>query len=63
MNLNKTNTAITIGSRHGIPVIYEVLANEMYLNGYDFFQSVNGIWLTKIVPIQYLKKKGCLKSI
>ena len=47
-------TAITVGSRHGDPVVYNVLANEMYLNGYEFYQSVNGIWLTKKVPIQYL---------
>lgn len=41
------DTAITVGSRHGTPVVYKVMANEMYLNGYDFYQSINGIWLTK----------------
>lgn len=49
-------TAITVGSRHGDPVVYKVLANEMYLNGYEFYLSVNGVWLTKKVPIQYLIK-------
>lgn len=49
-------TAIAVGSRHGDPVIYKVLANEMYLNGYEFYLSVNGVWLTKSVPLQYLKK-------
>lgn len=49
-------TATIVGSRHGRPVVYEVLANQMYHDGYEFFQSVNGVWLTKSVPVQYLKK-------
>lgn len=49
-------TATVVGSRHGNPVVYEVLASEMYHDGYEFFQSVNGVWLTKEVPVQYLKK-------
>ena len=49
-------TATIVGSRHGRPVVYEVLASQMYHDGYEFFQSVNGVWLTKAVPVQYLKK-------
>ena len=49
-------TATIVGSRHGRPVVYEVLASQMYHDGYKFFQSVNGVWLTKSVPVQYLKK-------
>ena len=49
-------TANIVGSRHGRPVVYEVLASQMYYDGYEFFQSVNGVWLTKEVPVQYLKK-------
>lgn len=49
-------TATIVGSRHGRPVVYEVLASQMYHDGYEFFQSVNGVWLTKSVPVQYLKK-------
>ena len=49
-------TAAIVGSRHGRPVVYEVLASQMYHDGYEFFQSVNGVWLTKSVPVQYLKK-------
>lgn len=51
-------TAAVVGSRHGNPVIYEVLASQMYHDGYEFFQSVNGVWLTKEVPVQYLKKNS-----
>lgn len=50
------DTAIKVGSRHGKPVVYEVAAKEMQADGYVFFQSVNGVWLTKQVPVKYLKK-------
>lgn len=53
-------TATVVGSRHGKPVVYEILASQMYYNGYEFFQSVNGVWLTKEVPVQYLKKTGTM---
>ena len=29
----------------------------MYKDGYRFFQSVNGVWLTKEVPADYLKQE------
>lgn len=50
------NTAIKVGSRHGKPVVYEVAAGAMQKDGYVFFQSVNGVWLTKYVPTKYLKR-------
>lgn len=49
-------TARTVGLRHGKPVIYEIHAGEMYNDGYVFYQSVNGVWLTKNVPVKYMKK-------
>lgn len=52
---NNIETATDVGSRHGKPVIYEVASREMYNDGYDFFISVNGVWLTKEVPIKYLR--------
>lgn len=50
-------TAIKVGSRHGKPVIYVVDAKAMVADGFDFFLSVNGVWLTKAVPTCYLSKK------
>lgn len=50
------DTAITVGKRHGKPIVYEVLSHKMYRDGYEFYQSVKSIWLTKNVPIQYLEK-------
>jgi putative RNA 2'-phosphotransferase len=44
------------GSRHGRPVVYRVFAGKMYAAGYCFFRSVNGVWLTKTVPVDYLER-------
>lgn len=52
------DTAITVGKRHGKPIIYYVKAKQMYNDGYKFFLSVNGVWLTKEVPVKYLEKKN-----
>lgn len=32
------------------------MQGEMYNDGYVFYQSVNGVWLTKNVPVKYMKK-------
>lgn len=48
-------TATNVGKRHGTPVIFQVNAEQMQKDGYDFFQSVNGVWLTKEVPTKYLE--------
>ena len=50
-------TARKVGGRHGKPVIYIVKSGEMYRNHEKFYRSVNGVWLTKCVPVQYLSKK------
>ncbi len=49
-------TAKKVGSRHGKPVVYEVDCKEMVKDGYAFYLSANHIWLTKVVPIEYLRK-------
>lgn len=49
-------TAINVGKRHGKPVIYQIDSKRMQEDGYDFYCSVNGVWLTKSVPIKYMKK-------
>lgn len=47
-------TALKVGQRHGKPFIYKVRSAEMYKDGYKFYRSVNGVWLTKSVPVKYL---------
>ena len=51
-----TETAVKVGSRHGKPVVYRVAAGKMTDEGYEFFLSVNGVWLVKAVPAEYLSK-------
>lgn len=49
-----TETAITVGKRHGNVVLLRVDALRMYEDGYKFYLSKNGVWLTKCVPVSYL---------
>ncbi len=51
------DTAETVGRRHGRPVLYIVQADEMHRDGYPFYLSKNGVWLTKRVPVKYLVKQ------
>ena len=51
-------TARTVGLRHAKSeselVIYMIPALKMHENGYEFFLSENGVWLTKKVPSVFL---------
>ncbi|MBR3494249.1 MAG: RNA 2'-phosphotransferase [Clostridia bacterium] len=49
-------TAVNVGKRHGRPVVFRVDARKMREDGFDFFLSVNQVWLTKQVPIRYLTR-------
>lgn len=49
-------TAVTVGSRHGTPVVYKVNTAEMSRDGYNFYLSKNGVWLAKAVPAKYLER-------
>jgi putative RNA 2'-phosphotransferase len=47
-------TAIKVGARRGKPVILMVKSGQMYRDGYIFYQSANGVWLTEHVPAAYI---------
>lgn len=47
-------TANIVGARHGIPVILEVSAERMYLDGAKFYISENNVWLTEYVDKKYI---------
>ena len=51
------DTAMNVGKRHGKPVLYRVKTKQMYTDGYKFYLSANGVWLTKEVPVKYLEKQ------
>ncbi|WP_368221728.1 RNA 2'-phosphotransferase [Blautia wexlerae] len=48
-------TAENVGKRHGKEVVYRINSGQMYRDGYKFYLSENGIWLTKEVPVKYLE--------
>ncbi|MGL6220625.1 MAG: RNA 2'-phosphotransferase [Lacrimispora sphenoides] len=48
-------TAAKVGGRHGKPVILKVDSGVMYRDGFKFYLSANGVWLTKYVVSKYLK--------
>ena len=50
------DTARKVGARHGSPRVYQINAARMSADGYVFCRSVNGVWLTKQVPPQYLTR-------
>lgn len=50
------DTAVNVGKRHGKPVVYKVDARKMQEDGFEFFLSVNGVWLTKKVTVKYIFK-------
>ena len=50
------DTARKVGQRHGKPVIYKIHSGQMVQEGYTFYLSVNKVWLTKHVPVEYLER-------
>ena len=50
-------TASNVGQRHGQPFIYRIRSGQMYRDGYLFYKSKNGVWLTKSVPVSYLERE------
>ena len=50
-----TKTAHKVGSRHGKPIVLIVKAKEMHADGYEFFETANGVWLTDAVPVKYIE--------
>ena len=52
----KEAKAINVGKRHGKPVVYQVDAGRMAQDGYPFYLSANGVWLTREVPARFLRR-------
>jgi putative RNA 2'-phosphotransferase len=48
-------TARKVGMRYGVPVILVVDAARMHAEGFVFFVSENGVWLTEHVPTQFIE--------
>lgn len=50
-------TAVNVGSRRGKPIILTVRTGAMHRDGYSFYLSENGVWLTDHVKPKYLELK------
>lgn len=50
-------TARAVGERHGKAVILVVHSEQMQQDGYQFFLSANGVWLTDHVPMKYIQQQ------
>lgn len=48
-------TARQVGARHGRPAVLRVDAHRMVAEGYPFFHAAQGMWLTAVVPPDYLE--------
>jgi putative RNA 2'-phosphotransferase len=48
------NTATDVGSRHGDPVVLKIDAKRMNEDGFAFYLTENGVWLTDDVPVEYI---------
>lgn len=48
-------TAVKVGKRHGKVVVLTVESGKMADDGITFYQSANGVWLTKRVLPKYLQ--------
>ena len=51
-------TAVKVGQRRGKPMVLQIAAGRMRTDGYVFYLSDNGVWLTKEVPASYIKFPG-----
>ena len=51
------DTAEKVGARHGKPHIFFVHSGKMFRQGYKFYLSENGVWLTESVPPEFLGER------
>jgi putative RNA 2'-phosphotransferase len=50
-------TAVAVGARRGRAVVLEVEAGRMHADGLAFLVTPNRVWLTQVVPPQYLREE------
>lgn len=52
---SEKSAAEKVGKRHGKPVILMICAGQMAKDGYKFYQTASGVWLTDSVPAEYIE--------
>ena len=48
-------TAISVGKRRGKPIVLKIHSSRMYRQGFKFFLTENGVWLTAAVPVDFIE--------
>ncbi|GFP76508.1 RNA 2'-phosphotransferase [Clostridium fungisolvens] len=48
------DTALSVGKRHGKPIVLKIDSIRMFNNGHKFYLSKNKVWLTDSVPVEYI---------
>ena len=48
-------TAKKVGKRHGKPIVLAINTKKMIKDGYRFYLSDNGVWLTDFIPKGYIE--------
>ncbi|NVM74669.1 putative RNA 2'-phosphotransferase [Duganella sp. SG902] len=51
---SQMETAVSVGKRHGSPVVLTIQAQAMHAQGHPFYLSENGVWLTADVPAAFI---------
>ena len=46
-------TAVSVGRRHGVPVVLRIRARDFAADGHRLFRSTNGVWQAEQVPPSY----------
>ncbi len=46
-----TEVALSVGKRHGKPIVLKISALTLHQSGHRFYKSDNGVWLTPSVPV------------
>lgn len=54
---HELETATVVGNRRGSAIILTIHAGQMKADGYKFFISENGVWLTEEVPGKYITRE------
>lgn len=49
------STAISVAKRRGEAIILKIKSGDMSLDGYKFYRSENDVWLTDIIPPEYIE--------
>lgn len=55
VHLSETvSVAKAVGSRYGKPKILEIKAKALYDSGFEFFCTLNRVWLVESVPVEFI---------